>query len=353
MNTIRCAIVGPTGYTGLVLIELLAAHPQAELTYLASHRDELPDIREEFPRLAGRVAEAVAVCKPIDAAAIAEAADVCFLCLPHKAAMAYAPQLLDAGLRVIDLSADYRIQDPAQYEFIYETPHQDVANLHQAVYGLPELFRKQIPGAKLIANPGCYPTAAALALAPLLEYDLIDPDTINISAASGVSGAGRTASAKTHYPELNESFYAYGKVGGHRHQPEIAQTLSTIASRRVEPLFVPHLLPIDRGILETIYCCPTPGNRIPGSGFTRDTLTEAFESKYGNEPFIRLRNEPPNIKNCRDTNFVDLFWDVVQVGDELRAVVMAAEDNMVKGASGQAVQNMNILFGIPETSGLL
>ena len=348
MNPIRCAIVGPTGYTGLVLIELLAAHPQAQLTYLASHREELPDIRQEFPRLAGRVAEDVAVCKPIDPAAIASQADVCFLCLPHKAAMAYAPQLLDAGLKVIDLSADYRIQDPSQYEYVYETPHQDVANLTHAVYGLPELFRKDIPGAKLVANPGCYPTAAAVALAPLLEYDLIDPNTININAASGVTGAGRSAKAHTHYPELNESFYAYGKTGGHRHQPEITQTLSTIAGRTVEPLFVPHLLPVDRGILETIYCTPNPGGR-----YTRETLTEAFENKYKDEPFIRFRQAPPNIKSCTGTNFVDLYWDVVEVYGGLRVVVMAAEDNMVKGASGQAVQNMNILFDLPETTGLL
>jgi len=348
MNPIRCAIIGPTGYTGLVLIELLAVHPNAQLTYLASHRDELPDIRNEFPRLTGRVAEDIAVCKPIDPVAIAAAADVCFLCLPHKAAMAYAPQLLDAGLRVIDLSADYRLQDPSQYEFVYDTPHQDVSNLSHAVYGLPELFRKEILEAKLIANPGCYPTAAALALAPLLEYDLIDPDSININASSGVSGAGRTAKPHTHYPELNESYYAYGKTGGHRHQPEITQTLSTIAGRTVEPLFVPHLLPVDRGILETIYCVPNPGSR-----YERETLTEAFESKYKNEPFIRLRDTPPNIKSCAGTNFVDLYWDVVEVYGGIRVVVMVAEDNMVKGASGQAVQNMNIVFGLPETTGLI
>ncbi len=343
---IRAAIVGPTGYTGMHLLDLLAKHPHAQATYLASHREVLPDIREEFPQLAGRVADEVAVCKPIDPAAIAEAADVVFLGLPHKAAMAYAPQLLDAGLKVIDLSADYRLQDPGLYEEVYATPHDDVTNLHHAVYGLPELFRDELADAKLIANPGCYPTAAALALAPLLEYNLIDPDSININAASGTTGAGRSAKPHTHFPELNESFYAYGQIGGHRHQPEIAQTLSTVAGRPVSPLFVPHLLPIDRGILETIYAVPT-------GPCSTEALVEAYQQKYAHEPFIRLRTSPPNVKHCRDTNFVDLMPAVVELDAGPRVVVFAAEDNMIKGASGQAVQNMNILFKLPETTGLL
>ncbi len=345
--TIRCAIVGPTGYTGFHLIDLLLRHPEAELTYLASHRDELPDIRAEFPSLSGRLDKATAMCKPIDPDAIAEAADVAFLALPHRAAMAYAPQFVSRGMKVIDLSADYRLQDPSLYEEVYDTPHEDPETLISSVYGLPELFRGDVRSStKLIANPGCYPTASALALAPLIEYDLIDPESIFISAASGASGAGRSAGSNTHFPELNESFYAYGRIGGHRHQPEIAQSLSTIAGRPVDALFVPHLLPIDRGILCTIHA-------RPNTRYETDTLNDAFRQKYDKEPFIRLRKTPPNVKHCRDTNFVDLHWKVVTVNDEPRVIIFAAEDNLIKGASGQAVQNMNLWFGLDETTGLI
>jgi N-acetyl-gamma-glutamyl-phosphate reductase len=345
--TIRVAILGPTGYTGFHLIDRLLRHPEAKITYLASHRDELPDIRREFPQLYGRIDADVAVCKSVDADAIARDADVAFLGLPHKAAMSYAPDLLDAGLRVIDLSADYRLSSPELYERIYQHPHADTANLKDAVYGLPELFRDDLPGAMLVANPGCYPTAAALALAPLISHSLIKTERIVINAASGVTGAGRKAADHLHFPEENEAFFAYGTIGGHRHQPEIEQTLARVAGHEVHTLFVPHLLPIDQGILETIYLEPVEED------VTEDELYEAYEDAYADEPFVRVREELPNVKHVRNTNFCDLSVRLVRVGEQPMVVVFAAEDNMIKGASGQAIQNMNAVFERDETTGLL
>ncbi|MEL7087864.1 MAG: N-acetyl-gamma-glutamyl-phosphate reductase, partial [Planctomycetota bacterium] len=300
---IRAAIVGPTGLTGMVLVKLLHRHPQAELTYLASHRDELPDLRDEFPSLRGLLDEDVAQCRPIDSDAIAKAADVVFLGLPHKAAMAYAPKLLDAGLRVIDLSADYRLGDVELYESVYDTPHTDPGNLPQAVYGLPELFRQDLPGAKLVANPGCYPTAAALGVAPLLSHSLVKPDGITIFAASGTTGAGRAAKPATTFLSVNEAFGPYGTIGGHRHQPEISQTLTRVAGKPVSPLFIPHLLPLDAGILETITLDPADHD------VTQADLFEAYEDAYANEPFVRVRPPEdvlPNVKHVVDTNYVDI-----------------------------------------------
>ncbi|MCE9590609.1 MAG: N-acetyl-gamma-glutamyl-phosphate reductase [Planctomycetes bacterium] len=343
---IRAAILGPTGYTGLYLIQGLLRHPGAELTYLASHRETLPNIADEFPQLLGQVPEQVAVCRPIDPDAIARSADVAFLALPHRAAMSYAPVLLDAGLRVIDLSADYRLTEPALYQKAYGHPHEDVKNLADAVYGLPELFRDDLPGAMLVANPGCYPTASALAIAPLLSRSLVKPDGIVINAASGVTGAGRVPAPHLHFVEQNESFMAYGVIGGHRHQPEIEQTLAIVAGRPVSLLFVPHLLPIDRGILATIYLEPASGD------VTQDDLLEAYRDAYRDDPFIRLRKDPPNVKHVRDTNFCDLCVRLIP-GPTPRVVVFSAIDNMIKGASGQAIQNMNLVFEQEETAGLL
>lgn len=344
---IRAAIVGPTGLTGYHLVELLRGHPQAELVYLASHRDELPDLRDEFPPLRGLLDEDVAQCRPIDPEAIARVADVVFLGLPHKAAMGYAPALLDAGLRVIDLSADYRLRDRALYESVYGVTHDDPDNLSSAVYGLPELFRKDLPGASLVANPGCYPTAAALAIAPLLSHSLVRPGGIAVFAASGTSGAGRAAKPATAFLSVNEAFGPYGVIGGHRHQPEIAQTLTHVAGKKVAPLFLPHLLPVDAGILETIVLDPADGD------VSQADLYEAFADAYGAEPFVRVRTPEdvlPNVKHVAGTNFVDVS---VRLTDDGKVVVFVAEDNMIKGASGQAVQNMNAVFELDETVGLI
>ncbi len=349
--SIRVAIVGPTGLTGLYLVELLQRHPDAKVTYLASHRDELPDLRDEFPRLAGVLEEDVAQCRPVDADAIAQAADVVFLGLPHKVAMDYAPRLLDAGVRVIDLSADYRLAEAALYERTYHTPHVDQANLATAVYGLPELFRDQLPGAMLVANPGCYPTAAALGIAPLLSHALVKSEGITIYAASGTTGSGRAAKAANSFLSVNEAFGPYGSIGGHRHQPEIAQTLTRVAGRPIEPLFLPHLLPIDAGILLTITLEPADGD------VTQADLFEALHDAYDAEPFVRVRDADdvlPNVKHVVGTNYCDVSVRLTEAGDgSRRAVVFVAEDNMVKGASGQAIQNMNAVFELDETTGLL
>ncbi len=354
-DPVRVAIVGPTGFTGAILVERLFRHPAAMVTYLASHRDELPDLRDEFPRLTGLLDDDVAQCRPIDPDAIADAADVAFLALPHTAAMAYAPALLDAGLRVIDLSADYRLHDAEHYRDVYGTPHLDTDNLVHAVYGLPELFRDDLPSARLVANPGCYPTAAALGIAPLLTHALVKPDPITIVAASGASGAGRAAKPATHYLSVNEAFGPYGTIGGHRHQPEIAQTLCRVAGKprgQIDPLFLPHLLPIDVGILETITLEPVDDE------VTQDELFEAFHDAYAAEPFVRVRGVDealPNVKHVAGTNFVDITVRRVTTGyaDRPRVVVFVAEDNLLKGASGQAIQNMNAMYGLDETLGLL
>ena len=349
MNTkIKVAIVGPTGYTGLHLIQLLLKHPHVELSYLASHREQLPNMADEYPQLLGLTEKENLQCKPIDADAIAKEADVAFLALPHKAAMAYAPKLLAAGLTVIDLSADYRLKSQTLYEEIYQTPHEDPEHLADAIYGLPELFRDQIPTnpeqPQLIANPGCYPTAAALAITPLIRAGLVKTNGIVISAASGTTGAGKSPSSLLHFPEQNESYFAYGEIGSHRHTPEIDQTLTTIAGHEIQTLFVPHLLPTDRGILESIYLDPTD------SSITQAQLDQVFEDAYANEPFVRLRNTPPNIKHVRDTNFCDICVKLTPQG---KIIVFSVIDNMIKGASGQAIQNMNRIFGLPETTGLI
>ncbi len=341
--SIRAAIIGPTGYTGFWLIDLLLRHPAAEVSYLASHRDELPNIAEIFPALRGRCELS---CRPIDPDVMVKEADVVFTCLPHKAAMAYVPAMLDVDLRVVDLSADYRLTDAELYEEVYQTPHTDRANLEHAVYGLPELYRERIEGADLVANPGCYPTAAALALSPLLQRSLIKPENIVINAASGVTGAGKSPKPHLHYPEVNEAYSAYA-CGTHRHQPEIEQTLSDQKGSGVSVLFVPHLLPVDRGILETIYVNPQDDD------VTEDDLYEAFDDAYGDEAFVRVQSELPNIKHVRDTNFCDLAVRMVETGAGRKVVVFAAEDNMIKGASGQAIQNMNLMFDQGGTAGLL
>lgn len=349
MTTIRVAIVGPTSYTALYLIQLLLRHPQARLSYLASARSELPEMTREFPQLLRRLPQDLPV-GPIDPSTLAASADVVFLCVPHVVAMQYAPALLEAGLRVIDLSADYRLGNADLYQQVYGHTHTDPKNLAHAVYGLPEFFADRIRSARLIANPGCYPTAAILAIAPLLQHSLARPTGIIINAASGITGAGRQAKPHLHFPEMNESFLAYN-AGSHRHEPEIELILSSLKGGPVDTLFVPHLLPLDRGILETIYLDPMDED------VSAEELTEAYEDTYENQPFIRLCPDYPNVKHVRDTNFCDIHVRLCGPanGDTgtRKIVVFSAIDNMIKGASGQAVQNMNLMFDLDPTTGLL
>lgn len=344
--SVRAAIIGPTGYAGYHLIDLLLSHPTVELTYLASHREQLPDVRDEFPKLLGRLDDVLAQCQPIDPAAIAHYADVAFLALPTGAAMATVPALLDAGLAVIDLSADYRLEDPQRYAEVYRQDHLDADNLPGAVYGLPELDRGRIANASLVANPGCYPTAAALAVAPLLARSLVRRDRVIVNAASGVTGAGRKPAPHLHFAEHHGGFTSYGTIGAHRHQAEIEQTLARVAGDDVHALFVPHLLPTDYGILETIYLDPHDAD------VTEDELFEAFTDAYADEPFVRLRSDLPNIKHVVGTNCCDISVRLTGPEDRPTVVVFSAIDNIIKGASGQAIQNMNLMFSLKETAGL-
>jgi N-acetyl-gamma-glutamyl-phosphate reductase len=276
-------------------------------------------------------------------ATVAAHADLVFTALPHQTAMAVIPDLLAAGCKVIDLSADYRLRDPQVYASWY-APHTSPELLAKAVYGLPELYRKEIPRARLIANPGCYPTSVALALAPLLLGGFIDPATLIIDSKSGTSGAGRGAKVGSLYCEVNEGFKAYS-VGNHRHTPEIEQTLSQLAGQEVKVSFTPHLLPVSRGILSTCYASLRKET-------TTSALLQLYRSIYAGEPFVRIcpEGELPNIAYVRGANYCDIGLVVdPRTG---RVIVVAAIDNLVKGAAGQAIQNMNLLLGLPETRGL-
>ena len=332
----RVGIIGASGYAAADLMRLLLAHPSAEIVALADLPDKCGPLAALFPQFAGRLDLEVV---PADADALAKACDVVFLALPHTASMTYVGPLLDAGTRVIDFSADYRLTTPGLYEKVYGAP-ADEANLPLAVYGMPELYRDAIRPARLIANPGCYPTSAILGLAPLMREGLVAPSDIIIDSKSGVSGAGRTPKLLTHFPECNESLKAYA-IGTHRHQSEIAEQLSAIARTEVEVLFVPHLAPMDRGIESTIYARPlqdlTPGR-----------LADLYHAAYDAEPFVVVRDVPPATKDIAATNYVHVYPTVAGG----RVVVSAVVDNLTKGAAGQALQNMNLMFGHDETAGL-
>ena len=336
---IRVVLIGGSGYAGFEVIRILQRHPGAELVGVFGPANELGPMEQFYPQLSKQVTLAQELFDPAKVAA--SRANVALLCVPHKVAMSYVPALLDAGLRVIDWSADYRLKDPAEYEKWYGHKHADTKNLADAVYGLPEFFTPAIRTARLIANPGCYPTCSALALAPLLRAGLIEPEGIVVNAISGVSGAGRTPSLKNHYPERNENFEPYG-VGNHRHMPEIEQTLTTLAGQPVELLFQPHLCPMDRGMLCTIYAKPAK----PASA---EELTAALKAAYANAPFVRVRTDVlPATKYVSYTNYCDIAVRVAKG----RVVLFSALDNLIKGASGQAIQNMNLMFGLDETTGL-
>lgn len=337
MKRTKVAILGGSGYTAVELIKILLRHPQAEIVAISS-REAVP-IAEHHPSLLKRLD---LQCQNHDAADLhALGVEVAFGCLPHGTSMATIPPLLDRGIRVLDLSADYRLRDPQVYEQWYREPHHDTRYLAQAVYGLPELYREQIRATDLLANPGCYPQTAILALAPLLKQGLIQPRGIIVNSLSGVSGAGRSPKLTTHFPECNESVSAYN-VGQHRHTPEIEQALTDAAGQPVEVIFTPHLIPMDRGIFSTIYATPT-------SPITEKELLELAQMFYAQEPFIRVRTTLPSTKDTLNTNFVDLNYKMVRG----QVVILAVEDNLIRGASGVAVQNFNLMFGYPETLGLL
>mgnify|MGYP005841912919 CR=1 FL=1 len=337
MNTVRVAILGGSGYTAIELIKILLRHPHAEIVAVTS-RDRQP-LSDYHPSLFGRLD---LICEPFDADALKnQGVQVAFGCLPHGASIEAVGPLLDRGIRVVDLSADYRLRDPQQYAEWYGERHHDTHNLAQAVYGLPELYGDRIRTARLIANPGCYPQTAILGLAPLLSKGLIEPTGIIIDSKSGVSGAGRSPKLTTHFPECNENFLAYN-VGKHRHTPEIEQILSDAAGAAVQVIFTPHLVPMDRGIFSTIYATPT---RPVGEKELFAVLREFYHGK----PFVRVRDGLPTTKDVMHSNFLDVSIRVVRG----KVLVLVAEDNLVRGASGVAVQNFNLMHGFPETCGLL
>ena len=337
---LNIAIVGASGYTGLELLRILHCHPEVAVTCLTSEQSAGKRISDVFPTLRGRCELILENLEPVR---VAEKADIIFTALPHKAAMEVVPTFLKLGKQVIDLSADYRLTDPEVYGAWYE-PHLNPANLKRAVYGLPEIRRSKIKGAKLVANPGCYPTSIILALAPLLKKGLIHTQSIIADSASGVTGAGRSAKVDSLYCEVNEGYKAYAVGGVHRHTPEIEQELSLLAGEKLRITFTPHLVPMDRGILSTVYAAP---HKV-----ATEKLVKLYEDFYDGEPFVRVlpQGSLPSTAFVRGSN----FCDIAPVVDPRtgRIIIVSAIDNLVKGASGQAVQNMNIVCGLPETMGL-
>jgi N-acetyl-gamma-glutamyl-phosphate reductase len=333
----RIAILGATGYSALELVKILLRHPGAEITAATSRQDGSPPLASVHPSLTGRIALNLEDLGPFE---VATRAECVFSCLPHGVTANLVPQLLAAKCRVIDFSADYRLRDAEVYRQWYGEKHADPERLSSAVYGLPELFREQIVKAPLIANPGCYPTSAILALAPLLKAGLIEPDGIIIDSKSGVSGAGRTPKMTTLFPECNESISAYN-VGRHRHTPEIEQVLSTAAGCDVQVIFTPHLVPMDRGILSTAYSRPR------GTVSEQQAL-DALRGFYADEQFVRVVDHLPATKDTAGTNACHITARLVRD----RVITISCLDNLIKGAAGAAVQNFNLMYGYDETTGL-
>jgi N-acetyl-gamma-glutamyl-phosphate reductase len=337
---VKVAVVGASGYTGVELLRLLAAHPQVEISCVTSRQTVGEDISTLFPSLRGKVNLR---CDPGDPELVAAKADFVFTALPHQTAMEVVPSMLAAGKKVVDLSADYRLRDVAVYRQWYQE-HTSPQLLAEAVYGLPELNREQIRSARLVANPGCYPTSVALGLAPLLKQGLIDHRSLIVDSKSGTSGAGRSAKVGSLFCEVNEGFAAYG-VGRHRHTPEIEQTLSQLAGEAVQVNFTPHLLPVNRGILSTCYAT-LHGDHDSAA------LLALYREHFRGEGFVRICPEGslPNIAFVRGSNFCDIGL----VSDQRtgRVIVVSTIDNLVKGAAGQAVQNMNLMLGFAEDAGL-
>jgi len=334
---VRVAIIGASGYTGAESVKILLHHKQAQLVYLTALPEECGPVSTIFPQFKGRCNLDI---EQLDMSKLSRLADVALCCLPHKVSMSFVPKLLQAGVKVIDFSADYRLKDTAVYERFYQVQHTDPVNLKQAVYGLPELFRRQIKGKSLIANPGCFPTGGVLALAPLLKEGLVQTDSIIVNAVTGASGAGRRPSNKFHFPNMNENFFAYG-IGTHRHMPEMEQIAGQLAGCQVRILFQPHAGSFDRGILSTVYAQP---RKIADT----QELVNLYEDFYSNEPFVQICDSAPAVKDVAGTNFCHLYPACAKG----RIIVFSAIDNLVKGAAGQAIQNMNIIFGLEETLGL-
>lgn len=348
---IKVGIVGGTGYTGVELLRLLALHPQVELTSITSRKEDGTLVADMFPSLRGRVN--LAFSSP-DKAKLSDC-DVVFFATPHGVAMAQAPELLAAGVKVIDLAADFRMQDTAAFEQWYKMPHACPELLKEAAYGLVELNREAIKKARIVGNPGCYPTTMQLGLAPLLQAGVIDASHLIADAKSGVSGAGRKAEVATLFSEASDNFKAYG-VSGHRHLPETIERLQTLTSEKIGLMFTPHLVPMIRGMHTTLYARLNPAHRNTDNA----TLQALFETAYKNEPFIDVMpfGSHPETRSTRASNMLRIALhrptggsNTDNAGDTV--VILVVQDNLVKGASGQAIQCMNLMFGLDETTGLM
>ncbi|MHB8495769.1 MAG: N-acetyl-gamma-glutamyl-phosphate reductase [Casimicrobiaceae bacterium] len=335
---IKIGIVGGTGYTGVELLRILAQHPQADVRAITSRKDAGTPVAQMFPSLRGRYD--LAFADPGEANL--KSCDVVFFATPHGVAMAQARELLGAGVRIIDLAADFRLADPAEFERWYKMPHGCTDLLAEAVYGIPEINREAIRNARIVGNPGCYPTAVQLGFLPLIEAGLVDTTHLIADCKSGVSGAGRKAELGLTFSEASDNFAAYG-IAGHRHLPEIVQGLKRASHQPVRLVFTPHLTPMIRGILATLYAPLTD---------TSVDLQAVYEKRYAGEPFVDVMppGSLPDTRSVRASNMLRIA--VHRPPDSDLALVVAVEDNLVKGAAGQAIQNMNLMFGLPETTGL-
>ncbi len=338
---LRIAICGGSGYTGIELLRILSNHPGADVTAVTSEKSAGRKITDLFPHL-HRYADLG--YESLNKEKLLDKAEIFFLALPHGASQEAVNFFYRSGRKVIDLSADYRLVEPETYERWYGLPHDFTATLKKAVYGLPEINRKKIGKANLIANPGCYPTSAILGLMPAMKKKLVDASSLVIDSKSGTSGAGRKADVAVSFCEVNEGFKAYG-IGTHRHTPEMEQELSALAGKKIAVNFTPHLLPLDRGILTTVYARMS-------SRMSQEDIVGIYKKAYAGEPFVRVHDSGsyPNLKNVRGTNFCEIGLKLNERTNTL--IIVSVIDNLVKGASGQAVQNMNIMTGLDETTGL-
>ncbi|MBY0242880.1 MAG: N-acetyl-gamma-glutamyl-phosphate reductase [Burkholderiaceae bacterium] len=337
---IKVGIVGGTGYTGVELLRLLAVHPQVQLTAITSRKEDGLPVADMYPSLRGRVNLAFSAPDKVDLTQC----DVVFFATPHGVAMEQAPALLKAGVKVIDLAADFRIKDQAVFEKTYKIPHTAPQLIEEAVYGLPELNRDDIKGANLIANPGCYPTTMQLGFVPLLKAGVIDAGNLIADCKSGVSGAGRKAEIGILFSESSDNFKAYG-VSGHRHTPETVAQLQRFSADKVNLIFTPHLVPMIRGMASTLYARLT-------KDISNEELQKLFEDAYADQPFVDVMpwGSHPETRSTRGANMLRLALHRPDNGNML--IVLVVQDNLVKGASGQAVQCMNLMFGLEEGLGL-
>jgi len=335
----KIAVIGATGFTGEKLVELLIGHNKVEVTYLTSRTPVPVPYKDMFPKFNKRID---ICCEKFNFSKAIKKADFFFLSLPHTVSMEFSPRLIKAGKKVVDLSADYRLKDPLEYKKFYKTAHKDKAGLKSAVYGMPEFFKGKIKKACLIANPGCYPTSVILALAPLAKLKLISQEVF-VDSKSSITGAGRKAAIEYHYSNIADNVWGY-KPFTHQHVPEMISQIKSIAKTKLEINFVPHVVGVAAGIYSTIYV--KFNKKITKSG-----ITKIYKDCYNDSPFVRVLSKLPKLSEVRGTNFCDIGFEVADNGKSV--VIMSAIDNLIKGAAGTAVQNMNIMSGYEQTEGLL